>query len=54
MKYLIGGTVAFLTMIILNLLIHYVFKFTVDRFLIGWVCCMGYYIGKGLERKIDY
>lgn len=46
MKYLIGIVGVIITMVVLNLLVDYVFKFTISEFMMGWLCCMGYYIAK--------
>jgi hypothetical protein len=53
MKYLIGFVGAIITMVVLKLLVDYVFKFTISEFMIGWICCTGYYIAKGVYEEYE-
>jgi len=46
MKYLIQLVGAITAMVVVNLLFDYVFKFTIGEFMMGWLCCMGYYIAR--------
>lgn len=51
MKHLVGFTCALLTIIVLFLLDKFVLKFKLPEFLIGWIGCTFYFIGKdGFEE----
>jgi hypothetical protein len=51
MKFLIGLAGASITMVVLKLLVDYVFKFTISEFMMGWLCCVGYYIARDAYEK---
>jgi uncharacterized membrane protein YeaQ/YmgE (transglycosylase-associated protein family) len=51
MKCLIGLVGAIITMVVLKLLVNYLFKFTISEFMMGWICCMGYYIAIDAYEK---
>jgi len=43
MKYLFGISISITIIVLFVILEKYIFKFKIDRFLIGWICCIGYY-----------
>jgi hypothetical protein len=48
MRYLIGFVGAIITIVLLRLLVDFVFNFAISEFMIGWLCCMGYYLARDI------
>jgi hypothetical protein len=47
-KYVIGFITALTVMVIVSLISELLFE--IPHFMIGWVSCMGFYIGKGASE----